>query len=249
VQVLEVPSPSFQPLEMFVTQKPLNDVRVRLALRLAADRKGMLQAATGGHGVLGNDIPVPPSSRWVNKALPQRERDVPRAKQLLAEAGFKNGLDVTLYTSTGRPGLEEAAVVYRESAKEAGIRVRLESVDIARLYSETLRKPREFTLVHNNWFGRPTIDETITPYVFTKSVWNYMEYSNPRVDALLMEALGIVDFEKRRKLYDEVQRILWEEGPEIVPYFRNYVSAIRTNVKNYKLIPVQYVDLREVWLE
>ena len=249
VQVLEVPSPSFQPLEMFVAQKPLNDVRVRQALRLAADRKAMLAAATGGHGVLGNDTPVPPSSRWFNKALPQRERDVNRAKHLLAEAGFKNGLDVTLYTSTGRPGLEEAAVVYRETAKEAGIRVRLESVELARLYSEILRKPRESTLAHNNWFGRPTIDETLTPYVFTKSFWNYTEYSNPRVDALLTEALGIVEFEKRKKLYDEVQKILWEEGPEIVPYFRNYVSAIRTTVKNYKLIPVQYVDLRDVWLE
>lgn len=249
VQVLEVASPSFQPLEMFVGQKPLSDVRVRQALRLVADRKAMLQAATGGHGVLGNDTPVPPSSKWFNKALPQRERDVNRARQLLAEAGFKNGLDLTLFTSTGRPGLEEAAVVFRENAKEANVRVRLESVEIARLYSEILRTPKESTLVHNNWFGRPTIDETITPYAFTKSFWNYTEYSNPRVDGLLMEALGVVDFAKRKKIYDEVQRILWEEGPEVVPYFRNYVSAIRTSVKNYKLIPVQYVDLREVWLE
>ena len=249
IQVLEVPPPSFQPIEMFVARKPTNDARVRLALRLIADRKAMLQAATGGHGVLGNDVPVPPSSRYYNTALPQRERDVPRAKQLLAEAGYKDGLDVTLFTSAGRPGLEEAAVVYREAAKDAGVRVRIESVDIARLYSEMLRKPAEFTIVSNNWFGRPTIDETITPYVFTKSFWNYFEYSNPRVDGLLTEALSIVDFEKRKRLYDEVQRILWEDGPEIVPYFRNYVSAIRKNVKNYRLIPVQYVDLREVSLE
>src|SRR6185503_19683878 len=61
VQVLEVPSPSFQPIEMFVAKKPTNDARVRLALRLVADRKAMLQAATGGHGLLGNDVPVPPS--------------------------------------------------------------------------------------------------------------------------------------------------------------------------------------------
>jgi peptide/nickel transport system substrate-binding protein len=249
VEVLEVSSPSFQPLEIFVARKPTNDVRVRQALRLAADRKAMLQASTGGHGVLGNDTPVGPSSKWFNKALPQRERDVVRAKQLLAEAGYPNGIDVTLYTSSQRPGLEEAAVAYRESAKEAGIRVKIESIEIARLYSEILRKPAEATIVHNNWFGRPTIDETITPYVFTKSFWNYTEYSNPRVDALLTEALGIVDFEKRKRLYDEVQRILWEEGPEVVPYFRNYVSAVRKNVKGYKLIPVQYVDLREVWLE
>jgi peptide/nickel transport system substrate-binding protein len=249
VQVMEVPSPSFQPLEMFVAKVPTSDVRVRQALRLAADRKAMLQAATAGHGQLGNDTPVPPFSKWANKALPQRERDVNRARQLLAEAGHRNGIDLTLYTSTGRPGMEEAAVVFRESVKEAGIRVRIESVDIARLYSEMLRTPKDHTLVGNNWFGRPTIDETITPYTYTKSFWNYTEYSNPKVDGLLTEAEGVVDFAKRKRIYDEVQKILWEEGPEIIPYFRNYVSAVRKNVKNYKLIPVQYVDLREVWLE
>lgn len=249
VRVLEVPSPSFQSIEMFMNQKPFSDVRVRTALRLAADRKAMMEASTGGHGVLGNDVPVPPFSKWYNKALPQRERDTARARQLLADAGYKNGLDLTLYTSTGRPGMEEAAVAFRESARDANIRVRLESVDLARLYSEFLRKPKEFTLVQVNWFGRPTIDEMITPFMFTKSVWNFMEYSNPRVDALLTDALGTTDFDKRRRLYDEVQKVLWDEGPWLVAYFRNYLSAVRTNVKNYKLIPVQYVELRDVWLE
>ena len=249
VQVLEVPSPSFQPIHMFVSKKPTSDIRVRQALRFAADRKAMLQAATGGHGVLGNDTPVPPSSKWFNRSVPQRERDVTRARQLLAEAGYPGGFDITLYTSSGRPGLEEAAIAFREAAKEAGIRVKIESVEIARLYSEILRTPRDWGLVHNNWFGRPTIDETITPYVFTKSVWNYTDYSNPKVDGLLTEAVRMVDFEKRKRLYDEVQKILSEEGPDLTAYFRNYVSAIRKNVKNYKLIPVQYVDFREVWLE
>jgi peptide/nickel transport system substrate-binding protein len=249
VRVLEVASPSFQSIEMFMNQKPFSDVRVRTAVRLAADRKAMLEASTGGHGVLGNDVPVPPFSKWYNKALPQRERDVNRAKQLLAEAGYKSGLDLTLYTSTGRPGMEEAAVAFRESAKDANIRVRLESVDLARLYSEFLRKPKEFTLVQVNWFGRPTIDEMLTPFMFTKSVWNFMEYSSPRVDALLTEALGMTDVDRRKRVYDEVQKILWDEGPWLVAYFRNYLSAVRTNVKNYKLIPVQYVELRDVWLE
>jgi peptide/nickel transport system substrate-binding protein len=249
IDVLQVPAPSFQPIEMFVNQPPFNDVRVRQALRLAVDRKAMMEAATGGYGTLGNDTPVGPASRWFNKALPQRSRDVKAAKELLAKAGYPNGLDVVLYTSSGRPGLEEAAVVLRETTKEAGFRIKLESVEIARLYSEILRTPKPNAMVHNNWFGRPTIDETLTPYVFTKSNWNYTEYSNAKVDALLNDARSAVQVDRRKKLYDEVQKLLWDDGPELVPYFRNYVSAARKNVKNYKLIPVQYVDLREVWLE
>lgn len=249
VEVLSVPAPSFQPLVMRVDKKPFKDVRVRQALRFAVDREAMMEAATGGLGALGNDSPVGPSSPYFNKSLPQRKRDVAKAKKLLAEAGYPNGLDIKFYTSTQRPGLEPAAVVAQQSLAEAGFRVQIESVDIARLYKDVMPNIPEFAIAHNNWFGRPTIDETLTPYVYTKSNWNYTGYSNPEVDKLLDQAKAQTDFTERKKLYDKVQEILYNEGPRVVPYFKNYVSAIRKEVKNYKLIPVQYVDLRETWVE
>ena len=71
-----------------------------------------------------------------------------------------------------------------------------------------------------------TADDVV--FSITKSVWNFMEYSHPRVDARQTEALGKTDFAKRKRVYDEVQKILWDEGP---------------------WLPVQYVELRDVWLE
>ena len=167
----------------------------------------------------------------------------------MREAGYPNGIDVTFYTSTGRPGLEPAAVVAQQSLAEAGIRVEIESIEIARLYKDVLPKLGDKMMSHNNWFGRPTIDETLTPYYYTKSNWNYSGYSDPQVDKWLDQAKALTDFEARKKIYDQVQEKLYNEGPEAVPYFKNYVSAVRKEVKNYKLIPVQYVDLREVWVE
>ena len=249
INVMMVPAPSFQPIVMSVVHKPFDDARVRQALRYALDREAMLEAATGGLGSLGNDSPVGPANPYYNKALPQRTRDVAKAKQLLAEAGYPNGIDVTFYTSTGRPGLEPAAVVAQQSLAEAGIRVDIESIEIARLYKDVLPKLGDKMMSHNNWFGRPTIDETLTPYYYTKSNWNYSNYSDPEVDRWLDQAKALTDFEARKKIYDQVQEKLYNEGPEAVPYFKNYVSAVRKEVKNYKLIPVQYVDLREVWVE
>ena len=127
--------------------------------------------------------------------------------------------------------------------------MKIESVDIARLYKDIIPKPKPSAVSHNNWFGRPTIDESLTPFYFTKSNWNYTGYSNPEVDKLLDQAKSLTDFAARKKLYDKVQEILYNEGPDVVPYFKNYVSANRKEVKNYKLIPVQYVDLRETWVE
>jgi peptide/nickel transport system substrate-binding protein len=249
VNVMMVPAPSFQPIIMFTQHKPFNDVRVRQALRLALDRKAMLEAATGGLGSLGNDTPVGPANPYYDKNLPQRHRDVAKAKKLLAEAGYPNGIDLTFYTSSGRPGLEQAAIVAQQNLAEAGIRVKIESVEIARLYKDINAKPRDFTISQNNWFGRPTIDETLSPFYYTKSHWNFTEYSNPKVDKLLDQAKQLTDFAARKKLYDQIQKILYEEGPHAVPYFKNYISAVRKEVQNYKLIPVQYVDLREVWLK
>jgi len=249
IEVRITPAPSFQPIIMFVNHKPFNDVRVRQALRFAIDRQAMLEAATGGLGTLGNDTPVGPANPYYNKALPQRERDVKKAKRLLAEAGYPNGVEVTLFTSTGRPGLEPGAIVAQQNLLEAGFKAKIESVEIARLYKDILRTPTANRVSQNNWFGRPTIDETLSPYFTTKANWNFTEYSNPEVDELLNKAKSLTDFNERKKLYDRVQEILYNEGPTAVPYFKNYVSAVRKEVKNYKLIPVQYVDLRDTWVE
>ena len=249
VEVRITPAPSFQPLVLFMQQSPFNDVRVRQAVRFGLDREAMLEAATGGLGSLGNDTPVGPANPYYNKDLPQRTRDVEKSKALLAEAGYPDGLEVTLFTSTGRPGLEPAAVVAQQNLNEAGFKANIESVEIAKLYKDILRNPEDGRMSHNNWFGRPTIDETLTPFFTTKANWNYTGYSNPEVDELLAKARSLVAFEDRKPLYDRVQEILYHEGPTAVPYFKNYVSAVRKEVKNYKLIPVQYVDLRDTWVE
>jgi len=249
IEVRIATAPSFQPIVMFVAKKPFDNVKVRQALRFALDREAMLEAATGGLGSLGNDTPVGPANPYYNKALPQRKRDVPKAKKLLAEAGHPNGVEVTVFTSTGRPGLEPAAIVAQQNLLEAGFKAKIESVEIARLYKDILRTPTDNRVSQNNWFGRPTIDETLSPFFTTKANWNFTGYSNPEVDELLGKAKSITGFAERKKLYDRVQEILYNEGPTAVPYFKNYVSAVRKEVKNYKLIPVQYVDLRDTWVE
>ena len=161
VEVKIVSAPSFQPLIMWVNETPFKDVRVRQALRFAVDRKAMMEAATGGLGVLGNDTPVSPSNPYYNKALPQRRQDAAKAKKLLAEAGYPNGIDITLYTSTQRPGLEPAAVVAQQVVASSGFRVKIESVEIARLYKDIIPKAKPMATSHNNWFGRPTIDVSL----------------------------------------------------------------------------------------
>ena len=230
--------------------KPFDDVRVRQALRYAVDRKAMMEAATGGLGSLGNDTPVSPSNPYYNKALPQRRKDVAKAKKLLAEAGYPNGIDITLYTSTQRPGLEPAAVVAQQTLAESGFRVKIESVEIARLYKDIIPKPKTMATSHNNWFGRPTIDESLTPFYYTKSNWNYTGYSNPEVDKLFDQAAKVTDVEKRKKLFFRIQEIMHEELPHLQLVAMPTVTMFNKRVQNMPTNGISpYTGYADVWVK
>ncbi|MCO5091858.1 ABC transporter substrate-binding protein [Bosea sp. (in: a-proteobacteria)] len=249
IKVLTTASPAFQPFVTFVKHRPFDDVRVRQALKLALDRDALLAAATAGYGVVGNDSPVVPGGVWANADLPQRKRDVAQARKLLAEAGFKDGLDLTLVTTSGRPGLEPAAVVAQQNLKDAGFRVKIESTEMAAQTAMLRAGGKPFTIANINWAGRGTIDESLTPFYGTNNIWNFSGYSNPRVDELLLAGRSATDQKQRKAAYDEIQKILWEEGPEVVPYFVQNVSAVRAEVQDYVVHPLGYVDLRRVSLK
>ena len=78
--------------------KPYDDPRVRRAIRLAVDRKAMVELAAGGAGVVGCDTPVGPKDQY--RSPRTCAQDIARAKALLAEAGFPNGIEFDLHVST-----------------------------------------------------------------------------------------------------------------------------------------------------
>lgn len=235
-----------QPIVMFVQKKPMDDPRVRKALRLASNRENALSAAAFDVGSIGNDVPAAPKSPWASRKLQQRAYDPVAAKRLLAEAGYPNGIDMVLYTSKGRPGLEEASIAYQQSAAAAGIRVSIKSIDIQQLYVQELGNPREFTMAHINWGAQSSgiSGEPFSQFVKTDAAYNYTKYSNPKLDEMLLKAGGLVDKDQRTALYDRIQEILWEEGPEVIPYFAAQATAMRHTIQGYEFLPDSVVDLK-----
>jgi peptide/nickel transport system substrate-binding protein len=115
--ILEVPTGDWRGFVMNVNEPPFGDVRVRQALKLALDRQEMIDVVIQGHGSIAYDHPV-----WAGdpyQLVLDRPQDIEKAKELLAEAGYPDGLTVELFTSDIYPEFIPMAVVYKEQAAEA----------------------------------------------------------------------------------------------------------------------------------
>jgi peptide/nickel transport system substrate-binding protein len=245
VEVVEIPSPSFQPMGLRTSMDPFSNADVRLALKYSVDRTAIVQGVLEGHGTEANDHPVPPISPfWHDTGL--KERDLDRARELLASGGYPDGVDVELHTSGERVGLVEQSTIVQAMAEEAGIRININvhpwDIFVAE-YNDTA------PMFCTNWFGRPTIDETLYPYYHSEGSWNEYDYSNPEVDRLLEAGRAEIDPDQRYEIYAELQELLSEDGPVLVAYHRTYMSAFRRELKGYEPHPIRWVDVRWAYFE
>ncbi|MFO0292303.1 MAG: ABC transporter substrate-binding protein [Rhodospirillales bacterium] len=194
--------------------KPFDDPRVRLAMRLAIDPRAVSAlalrsaGAPGEHHHVGRGMPD-------YAELPFMERDVPRARRLLAEAGYPNGFETEIH---GIPQVDwhpNAIQAMVEQWKEIGVRCKISIVPSAMYWENWKKYPFGFTL----WAHRsPGI---VTPSLAYRSggAWNESDYANPEFDRLLVEAEGILDAAKRKETMAKLQRILLEDGPIVLPTF------------------------------
>jgi peptide/nickel transport system substrate-binding protein len=216
----------------WVDTPPFDNLKVRQALKLAANREQLLKAVLGGHGSVANDSPVAP---WIKFGLqePQREQDIAKAKQLLAEAGHPDGIDLELYTSASGSGLVELATAYKAQAEPAGIRIKINQAPAEDYWSNIwLKKP----FIVTAWSGKSADAALARPFLSTAE-WNETHWKNKDFDNLIFEARKTLDETKRGELYKQAQRLVRDDGGAIVALFSDAIGATRANVKGWKLHP------------
>lgn len=245
VVVEEMVTGSYQPICMRVDEAPFDDVRVRQALKLVIDREEFLQAALQGVGELANDQPIPPvDPMWADLPIPQR--DIERAQELLAEAGYEDGLQIELHYTTGRVGLQESALSFQEMAQEAGVEVELTNHPNDSYWAEIwLNRP----FYMSNWTPRPMADQALSVAFLTGAEWNESGWSNEEFDEIVREARSVLDEDERFELYERAQELIAEDGGVIVPYFMSITGAWNDHVHGFELHPLRWVELHKVWLD
>jgi peptide/nickel transport system substrate-binding protein len=244
IVVEEVDSGSYQPIIMRLDQEPFTDVRVRQAFKYATDRPGMVQAVLQGRGVVGNDQPLPPNHPFAADLAPY-ELDVEQAKTLLAEAGYPDGLEITLYTADLRPGMVASAITFQEMVKAAGITVQIEQVPGNSYWSEHWMQS---ALTVSNWSLFPSADTILSLVYHSTGVWNESGIQSAELDALIEAGRAEADVSKRAEIYAQVQQIIQEEGGTLVPYFRPSFYARHARVQGLTYLPQGPIYCHEAWM-
>ena len=228
-----------------VNEPPFDDILVRKAIQAATDRQAILDAALFGYGGIAYDHPIAPSDVHFNEDCKPPEYDVELAIDLLAQAGYEDGIDITLYCSTLGVPMVEMATVMKEKAAPAGIRIDIQVMPEAGYWSEVwMAKP----FVCSYWGGRIP-DEALSIQFLSTAAWNETGYVNLHVDELIILARSQLELADRQATYGEVQCILIDEVPKIVPVFMPIVHGMRLNVMGLDAKPHGDPWCRYIWLD
>ncbi|HSM67459.1 MAG TPA: ABC transporter substrate-binding protein [Ilumatobacteraceae bacterium] len=212
---------------------------LRQALAWALDREQMVDTLFSGRAELGNDHPILSSLPFYDPdAVEQRNRNVERARELMAEAGV-DSVDVTLNTGDLQD-IPDLAAIIQQNAAEIGINVTVNTQSNSTFYEagwcpelygvessdpELLPCENAFTFGIVDYGHRPTPDIFLGSALATGGVWNSSNYSNPEFDQRLTDYRTAVDVEGQTEAIGAIQQILWDDVPAVYPYFFNYLSG------------------------
>ncbi|MCW5850304.1 MAG: ABC transporter substrate-binding protein [Anaerolineae bacterium] len=242
-------------IRLNMCQKPFDDVKVRRALSLAIDRKGLVETVIpskygGSVGAI-----VAPSDRFFWKgdtmALPYYKQDVAQAKKLLADAGYANGVDIEAYKVVAANQLDvDAAQVLKEMWNQVGIRVTIQPLEAAQAIKDYNEGGGKMAQVGQVWQSDP---DGFLYNSFHSSSPQAKAFcvNDPEMDKLLEQGRSDPDAAKRADAYQKIQERVADQVYNIVLYgyplrwemWWDYVKGYQNKPSNTRW------NLRQSWLE
>ena len=231
--------------------KAFTDPRVRKAMDLATDKKQIIDNALGGAGTITGPIVYGWEDYGIAPDQLPYKTDIAAAKQLMADAGYANGFEVTGVTlpetdgSHFYPGLATAA----EQWKQLNIKVKLQPLELGAWLDKNNKLDYDMLIGNRGFRGDPI--DVLTPHYTKAGNDNAIGYTNPQVEQWLAAAQVEPDRVKRRDLYLQAQKQVLADVPWIFLWapIENY--AMQNYVMGYDHVAFDsYKDLMyTTWLD
>lgn len=227
VTTQDIATNQFAAVRIRTDVEPGSDPRVIEALKLATDREEIYQLVQQGYGAVGQDTPIGSLfETYYTEEYTVPERDVEAARQLLTDAGYPDGLDIEL-NLLDTLNFPDLAAVIQNQWSEAGINVEINTLPESVYYGEG--EWLEVTLGITGWGHRPYPQFYLDVMLTCGAKWNETRFCRESFDELVSTAGSSLDEQTRIDAYNEIQRILIEEGPMIVPYFFAEYAALNND--------------------
>jgi peptide/nickel transport system substrate-binding protein len=237
-------------MDLNVTQPPFDDVRVRQALNYAVDAEMILAKVVGGYGAILPG-PLSPANLYADPSLEPYGYDPEKAVLLLAEAGYTPA-EISLVIDAYGPYVEIAEAVAGQ-LRAFGIQADVRTWEYQVVKPLLLNCERQA-------FLRDWGDSAFDPVGYIEAKWqtqvpdtpagraNFACYSNPQVDELIEAGATAADPERRRQIYDQVQRLIYEDAPSVFLYVPQEIEAASFKVHDWEPSPDSRINLHDVWL-
>mgnify|MGYP000103040995 CR=1 FL=1 len=248
-------------IDLNVTAPPFDDVRVRRALNYAIDAELLLNQVAGGYGVVLPG-PLSPFNNYADPDLEPYGYDPDTAYALLAEAGWEDSDGDGVLDKDGEPFsfVLDAYGEYIPIAEAVAGQLRAFGIDVSvRSWEYGVVKPLLLDC-ERQAFLRDWGDSAFDPVGYIEAKWhsriegtpwgrgNFSCYANPRVDELIEAGAVEVDPDKRREIYYEAQRLIYEDAPAVFLYVPQEIEASRARVQNWEPSPDSRINLHDVWV-
>ena len=226
--------------------EPFKNEDVRKALCYAVDRQSINDFLFEGYShIIGTNM-IPAFAKYYNEDTEDvYSPDIEKAKQLLKDAGYENGFDLTITVPNNYEPHQGAAEIIVENLKEIGINAKIDLVEFTAWYDDVyVGRNYEATVV--------AVDGTLSPSSwFSKNVStaenNFTNYNNPEFDEKYEKAVNSTDDEEKVSLYKELQTILTNTAASVYIEDPANIVAINKDLAGYVFYPVAAQDMSVVY--
>lgn len=246
-QVLEGTMNLVQAIYLNNQAKPFDNQLVRQALCYAIDRQGIMDMVADGHGTaVGSSIYPAFTKYFLPELVDKYPHDVAKAKELLAQAGYPDGFDMTISVPNNYQPHMDTAEVVAEQLREAGINVTIQPVEWS-TWLDTIYNGRQFqaTVVGvdaANMTARAMLERFTSDYGK-----NFINYNNPAYDALFQQAINAQDEATQTDLYKQMETMLADTAANVYIQDLCDLVAMRQDLGGLKFYPIYVLDLSTVY--
>ena len=245
-QIIEGTMNLVQALYLNNAAEPFNNELVRQALCYAVDRQQILDLAFDGYGALIGSSMYPAFSKYFDGSLTDYYTyDPDKAVELLTQAGYPDGFDMTITVPSNYQPHVDTATVLVEQLKAVGINAQIQLVEWES-WVEDVYTGRQFqsTVVGvdaSNMTARALLERFTSDYDR-----NFINYNNAEYDALFQQAIACYDDAEQTALYKQMERNLTEHAANVYIQDLADLVALRTGLEGVQFYPIYVLDLSTV---